>query len=392
MLPRPISIAAAGLAVATEAFLLPPGALRDAPATHRESSFNALPFEATPAEFQSVQLGCPSCELRVAGYIGSSFRVKSKAENYLDLGFSVQHAPTGDRLLVNGFELYPESDPLASQLRASVVPKIEAMPGVEHPGPVMMAMEPQDLGFGLIVRTDKVDEQSGAELLSVDLQVIEVGNRFIQGLKNVHIDLVKDKGGALMIGRIQQSETQNPVEPAGQCNSLMCKMKAAAIGAMNKLMKPHCKMHHGMHGMHGMHHGMHHGAPNHMSHPKPALVDGTKIQYQHTPRTWARLFKQLSYSIVLPVLVGILAGITISVLGMVVGTLIVGLWRVFVRGQTFFPRRCHRRSGSTSQHKASEQDAARADEKSGLMAEQDVQDVPPSYTDEETTKPAAPTV
>lgn len=384
MLPRPISIAAAGLAVATEAFLLPPGAIRDPPATQREPSFNALPFEATAAEFQSVQLGCPGCELRVAGYIGSSFRVKSKAENYLDLGFSVQHAATGDRLLVNGFELYPESDPLASQLRASVVPKIEAMPGVEHPKPVMMAMEPQDLGFGLIVRTDKVDEQSGAELLSVDLQVIEVGNRFIQGLKNIHIDLVKDKGGALMIGRIQQSESQNPVEPAGQCNSLMCKMKAAAIGAMNKLMKPHCGG--------KMAHGMHHGAPHHMSHHEPAPVDGAKIQYQHTPRTWARLFKQLSYSIVLPVLVGIMAGITISVLGMVVGTLIVGLWRVFVRGQTFFPRRCHRRSGSTSQHKASEQDAARADEKSGLMAEQDVQDVPPSYTNEETTKPAAPTV
>ncbi|EJT70481.1 hypothetical protein GGTG_11504 [Gaeumannomyces tritici R3-111a-1] len=388
MLPRPISIAAAGLAVATEAFLLPPGALRDAPATHREPLFNALPFEVTAApssglssvHLQSVQLGCPGCDLRVAGYVGSSFRLKGKAENYLDLGFSVHHDASSDRLLVNGFELYPESDPLASQLRASVVPQIEAMPGDEHPKPVMMAMEPQDLGFGLVVRTDKVDEQSGVELISVDLQVIEVGNRFIQGLKNIHIDLVKDKSGALMIGRIGQSESQNPAEPAGQCTSLMCKMKAVAVGAMNKIMKPHCGG--------KMAHGAHPGAPHHMPHHQPTPADGAQIQYQHTPRTWARLFKQLSYSIVLPVLVGIFAGITISVLGMVVGTLIVGLWRFFVRGQTFFPRRCHRRSGSTSQHKASEHDATVADEKSGLMAAEDVQDVPPSYTDEEATKPA----
>ncbi len=62
---------------------------------------------------------------------------------------------------------------------------------------------------------------------------------------------------------------------------------------------------------------------------------------------------------------------------MMVGTLIVGLWRVFVRRQSFFHQR--RRHGHCH-HKASQKEAAVAEEKSGLMEHQDA---PPSYEDED---------
>ncbi len=63
---------------------------------------------------------------------------------------------------------------------------------------------------------------------------------------------------------------------------------------------------------------------------------------------------------------------------MVVGTLIVGVWRVFVRRQPFFPRRRHHHTGHVH-HKSAQKEVAVAEEKSGLM---DHQDPAPSYEEE----------
>ncbi len=62
---------------------------------------------------------------------------------------------------------------------------------------------------------------------------------------------------------------------------------------------------------------------------------------------------------------------------MVVGTLLVGLWRVAVRGQPFFPHR--RRHAGHAHHKSAQKEAAVAEEKSGLIEDQDL---PPSYNEE----------
>ncbi len=63
---------------------------------------------------------------------------------------------------------------------------------------------------------------------------------------------------------------------------------------------------------------------------------------------------------------------------MVVCTILVGLWRVFVRGQPFFPRRRH--AAGHSHHRAAQKETAIAEEKTGLMAHQDL---PPSYEDDD---------
>ncbi len=65
---------------------------------------------------------------------------------------------------------------------------------------------------------------------------------------------------------------------------------------------------------------------------------------------------------------------------MVIGTLVVGLWRVFFRRQSFFHQR--RRHAGHAHHKAAQKEAAVAEEKSGLM---DGQETSPS--DDESDKP-----
>lgn len=78
---------------------------------------------------------------------------------------------------------------------------------------------------------------------------------------------------------------------------------------------------------------------------------------------------------------------------MLVGTFIVGTWRVLVRGQPFFRRRhhCRRRGTSHSHHrKSSRTETASVEEKSGLMEEQEVEvEAPPAYDEEQAPKDAA---
>jgi len=68
---------------------------------------------------------------------------------------------------------------------------------------------------------------------------------------------------------------------------------------------------------------------------------------------------------------------------MAVGTLIVGLWRVFVRGQPFFRRRYCRHRAGRAHHHAAQKEVAFADEKAGLM---DDQEDLPAYDAEEDKK------
>jgi hypothetical protein len=62
-------------------------------------------------------------------------------------------------------------------------------------------------------------------------------------------------------------------------------------------------------------------------------------------------------------------------LGMIVGTFVVCLWRIFYRRENPFSRRHCRRRGHSC-HKTNVAEVAVAEEKSGLMEHQDV---PPEY-------------
>ncbi|KAK4174051.1 hypothetical protein QBC36DRAFT_313326 [Triangularia setosa] len=400
MLMKSLSFAAAGLlaAPAAHAFLIPPEISESDLKIVQEVEF----AEPKIAEVQSIDLECPGCPLSIKGRFGQDIQVKTDRPNHLELLFAIEHRPEGgDRLLVNDFELYPFADPFSSNLIAPQVlddsTKGEKRHdhhggeedghrrGKHHRRPKPQA---QRLGFGLHVSPVQKDTDGNFELVEVELQVIEVGYTFIDNIPKLKVNLVKDQDGKLLMTTIEKSTPQQIVggseeDKPAECATTICQLMAAAHEKMEQLRKmrlPGC--HGGKAGMgkerpepffhrHGgeHHHGGHHGH----SEPRP----GHMTMREHS---WGKLFKNITSHILLPVLIGIVAGVAVSLIGMAVGTVIVAMWRFFRK-----PTHTRRHSRRHSLHKASHKEAVVAEEKSGLLAAEEEQDAPPAYQDAETT-------
>lgn len=389
MLLRPL-LAAAGLTAVTQALLLPPEI-----SSHDVEILESIPFEsATLAQTQTVTLDCPGCPPVFNSHHGKPNHQKQH-NSHLELNFSIDQGAGGDRLMLNGFELYPNSDPFTNVLVAPQVaekPKqgkgrkenkkhgedvgeliedeIKAL--LSHhkgrPGQGKLVVE-QQLGFSLHIHPEDTADE-GLDLILVDLQIIEVGSVFVDGLANMRINLIKSPDNDLVIVKIEQTASESvstPMEEDKQCTTMLCKWKAIVADKLSKMK---------MHGCGGKM-----GAKVEPGHAQPHHPNGHNGLFDK-PNGWSLLFRKLTSHIILPVLVGIAAGVTVSIVGMIVGTLMVGIWRKFVRGQSFFPQ--HRRrshSGGSHHHKAARAEAAAEEEKAGLMQE-DVSELPPAYDDD----------
>ncbi|KAF4912339.1 hypothetical protein CGCF415_v003892 [Colletotrichum fructicola] len=363
------SLATAGLAItATQAFVIVPE-ISDAD----NDIVNSLPFEQPVSETgilnKLVKLDCPGCPLTMRHHDGR-YHTMTNIENHLELTFSVESDAAGlDHLLVNNFELYPKAASWYSALRAPQVPAFTEA-ATKHP----RKADPNtpQLGYSLAVRPVAMDKDQQLELLEIDLQIIEVGNSFVSDVPNVNVKLIKSPDGKLMIANVDMTETTIPTpkedeKTPADCTTLYCKWRAAILRNMRG---KHCGgRKHGMHGQgrHGKH--GHHGHHAHNA--------GHFRQHHHT---WGQLAKNITSHILLPILIGIVAGVSVSIIGMMVGTFVVCLWRVVVRRQSPFPRKhCRRRS-----RKSSHREAAATEEKAGLMTEQE--DLP-AYKDDEEEAP-----
>lgn len=389
MLLRPL-LAAAGLTAVTQALLLPPEIN-----SHDVEILESIPFESVAvAQTQTVNLDCPGCPPVLNKHHGKPKHQKQHS-SHLELDFNIDRAAGGDRLMLNGFELYPHSDPFTNVL---VAPQVAEKPkhekdhedhkkhgvnvgdsiedGVKallshhkfRPGGDKSVVE-QKLGFSLQIHPENtVDE--GLDLIVVDLQIIEVGSVFVDGLANLRIKLIKTPDNDLLIGKIEQTASESvstPMEEDKECTTILCELKAIIADRLNRMKTHSCA------GMMGAKAEPGHAQPHH-PHGHNGLFD--------KPNGWKSLFRKLTSHIILPVLVGIAAGVSVSIFGMIVGTLMVGVWRKFVRGQSFFPQ--HRRRNHTgASHKAARMEAAAEEEKAGLMQE-DVSELPPAYEGETT--------
>ncbi|KAL0937654.1 uncharacterized protein CTRU02_207385 [Colletotrichum truncatum] len=367
------SLAAAGLAItATQAFVVIPE-ISEAD----KDIVNSLPFEqpssAMGIQSKLLKVDCPGCPLTMKHHDGR-YHTMTNIENHLELTFSVESDAAGvDHLLVNNFELYPKASSWYSALRAPQIPSFTEA-ATKHP----RKTDPNtpQLGYSLGVRAVAKDAEQQLELVEIDLQIIEVGNSFVSDVPNVNVKLIRSPTGKLMIASAETTETSAPSPkeeesktPADEtCTTIYCKWRAAILKNMRG---KNCggRKHHGMPGQ--MRQG-HHG-----HHAHHAQKNGHFRQHHHT---WGQLAKNITSHILLPILIGIVAGVSVSIIGMMVGTFVVCLWRVFVRRQPPFARRhCRRRS-----RKSSHREAAAAEEKSGLMAEQE--DLPPYQDNEDTPK------
>lgn len=309
MLLKPLTLAVTGLAMASQALLLPPEVSESG-----IDAVNSLPVKAyVVPDHKSLNLTCPGCPVFFKGKHGRP-KVKKGKPSHIELDFAISHEPEHDRFLVNGFELYPSSDPFHSVLSAPVVPdKLRKKEKVhrKHHKSWTPALVP--LGFSSQVRPMAQTDEDGLQLIDLDLQIIEVGAMFVNGIPSVHIKLVKDSSGRLAVGSIEAVESatiggDSPLDNQEECTTMLCKwvaimkdklshMKAGKNcggGAMSGAVTDESRPDH--------HHHNHHGHGGHSDKTRPP----------HHRHSWRLLFKNIAAHILLPVAVGIVAGVTVS--------------------------------------------------------------------------------
>ena len=380
-------IAAAGLTATatTNAFLLTPDVSADDIVTTLPVPVDAE-YSVTHPEIvhtQKLKLNCPGCPVRFLPHFkghhsGANANPNVNIPSHLELDFSIASSDSVDRLLLNGYELYPKTDPFRETLTAALLPDFRGTK-VKRPhhmkGPRPQSVQP--LGFGLQTRViPSQDDDDDLDLVVVDLQVIEVGDVFIDGIPNVELKLLKTRTGKLMIADVTATESETaqntPMDPQRECTTMFCKLIAMAKERFARLRAgKHCG------GRRPVHAGQEH-EDKQIDFDKHPVGHGHHGPKKHS---WGHLFKNIATHILLPVAIGILAGVTASIVGMMAGTFLVYLWRTFVRR----PSRSRRHNSSRGHghtHKAGHRDAAAEDEKSGLMAHQEEVQAPPAYVEE----------
>ncbi|RDW66895.1 hypothetical protein BP5796_09644 [Coleophoma crateriformis] len=309
------------IAAGTQAFLIPPSI-----SSTDTDIVNALPFEhAVEVDERTVDVKCPGCPIMASDLAGSPHLLQM--DNELRLNFSIAH-DNGDKLLLNGLQIYPleAMQPWTDSLTAPQIvhvgkdasiagyPKLGYQLSIEHPMP----------------RTE-VDQ---LDLFVVQLDILEVSNIFVNGVDSVELKLLTTPSNKMMIGDVNVVPALKPSlsvsnDNGKDCTSRICKWKAILADRLSRLQhgcgkkagnsahrgpKPHG---HGKPRPHGF--GGHHGAHSQHRH------------HRHKHTGLLHLLRQIAFHVLIPIAIGVMAGITASFVGMIAGHLVVFTWRLLFR-------------------------------------------------------------
>ncbi|KAK3298338.1 uncharacterized protein B0H64DRAFT_384793 [Chaetomium fimeti] len=382
MLLKPLTLVAGLLAVpAARAFLIPP----EVSDTDIQVANTIAGINSHVTDVQIVDVNCPGCPVLLTNRRGKSVQFKTKFPSHLELAFSVDHLADHDRLLLNGVELYPSGETMTTTVKAPQIVDRKPKGKRHHPdgekhkgkGRYRVYPQPQQLSFAVQVATTPKDAE-GKVVVDIEFQVMAVGPTFIDGIPSVKVNIIQDGEGRLIISQIQKGEPSNvflkklPGGDTKECTTSVCRWLAAALEKIKSFK--------------GIGHCANKGGEkspisDEASHSHPHAhrpVTG----HGHQEHRWGKLFKHMASHILLPVLIGIVAGVTVSLIGMAVGTVLVSLWRLFFRRRSSSSTSGHRRRHS--HHKAPRKEVVVVEEeKAGLMENQDA---PPSYEEQETPK------
>jgi hypothetical protein len=324
-----------GLAAFGQAILLPPSV-----SSADTDIINTLPFDVKiVGDSRTLNLECSKCPV-VTLQPDTGVVWVDGIESKLELDFAIVQGEF-DILQLNGVQIYPPRD----------------LP-FEPLGAFQLTSDPRDghylrLGYELDVTPVVKSEQDQLDLIEFRLQIIEIGDKFVDGLESVVLHLVKTPTGKLMIGDLYTAPTTNP--GGKDCNTLFCKLRKVLTDKLShvKPSKVGCGSKSGPKPTSKPHTGSEHGAHRHHKH--------------HGLRRILHMFKKVALHVIIPVFIGIAAGFMASLIGMFVGQSAVFLWRTFYRrGQ----------KGAYSRVQQEETDIVGKDQEKSLLVNQDA---PPVY-------------
>ena len=300
-------------ASAANAFLLPPEVSSiDIGIAESIAASQAIETADTP-DRRTVKFDCPGCPILLDGHHGPQLR--TSRPNHLELTFSVEHGAT-DKLAVNGAPVFPAAEgilmghqvldwkphghhggppPWARGGPPNIPPPWMRGHGDHHHkgGPPPWAggrrkVVEMPLGF-VLMAADVKDADTDMELVSLSFRVVEVGNTMVEGLPEIRIQLVKE-GERLMIAKIDKVEVAKP-----ECKTALCKLMTAIFGPPTPGKKCH---------------GSGAGVAPPVEVEKPKVADEAVIRQKK--HTWGQLIESVAAHILLPVLIGIVAGMAAS--------------------------------------------------------------------------------
>ncbi|GAO14513.1 uncharacterized protein UV8b_04309 [Ustilaginoidea virens] len=301
------------LAAAAAAFVIVPK-LSDA----EEALFKALPVPDDAAAAAAAGLAAPRLvSVPCKQCAGRDGRLQLKVGVVDDA-----------RLLVNGFQVYPDAaDAWHGGFLSAVVEAADREAREERLG-YALTVAPEEVGRG-------GDGSSPVRLLRVELRVVEVGGRFVDGVPAVRVKLLKAPSGEIAVVGVETIAT------AGSgCRSPACFVKAVLADAFKSVkgLRPfkscHGRLSHGLpfhglpsHGLpsHGLARPQHEAHPNHPQAPahdpaKAPFLSKGRPHAHHYPEhghEWGRLITNVT-QVLLPILIGITAGVGVALLAMAI--------------------------------------------------------------------------
>jgi len=332
----------ASLAVAAQAIMIPPTVSLES--THIGSTHGALSL-ADPYT-QILQVGCPGCMFAQSSEEG--FTWIQGVENNLLLNISVGSQP--ETLELNGVRFYP---PVFSLTTEPPVPYISQVPGGHSLTDIREHMKtlttkPLRLtSWSFRAATSHTVNESGEEILTIVLQLNALERQSIT-VPDITITALKNTDAQLMLLKIEA--VQGSKEPQ-ECKDwpLLCKWRGIVAdrlkgfkGFKGKGMGCHKRPHHSVNGPpRNMHHGpgSHHNGAGSMEHhnkPHHGMHGGHRHHHNKIHRI-LHMIGRVVLTVLVPVLIGIIAGMATYVVGMAIGALIAFVWMRFRRNGQYAP-------------------------------------------------------
>ncbi|KAF2201157.1 hypothetical protein GQ43DRAFT_46007 [Delitschia confertaspora ATCC 74209] len=294
---------------------------------------NAMETLAIDPFKRTVALECAGCA--VAQKEGNMLVWTAQTGNSLLLDFEV--GPNEDILLIDGVQLYPPifgafSEPFTVR---QIDPRAQTD---QH------SIHLRVTGYTFRYDSAETVTEAGTELLPMTFRITSIESQRVDS-PVLTIYLLKDIEGRLMIASFETAPATLESSPKGktkECEEwpMLCKWKSILSDKYNSLkssMEQGCRMHKG-NGNPMKHHGMH-GKPPHTFHPGQ-IGQGHPHHHggPHGDRTHHRVhmfMRGALFTIVIPVLIGVLAGTITYLIGMALGYLIAIIIAKF-RGESMY--------------------------------------------------------
>ncbi|KAI9780516.1 MAG: hypothetical protein M1839_006634 [Geoglossum umbratile] len=326
------------LALTAQSILLPPSIPSDAEGVS----------DVVDSNNRLVRLNCPGCLFAESDGAGKVYHWDDGVENALFLNFSID-AASPEALTLNGVQLFPLQI-VPPSLTALQIPSTVSLMALNivtaaYWDTGIMPFARLRLGYQLSIHPIRpMSEGNDFEVLSVSFRVLGIEGKPVMGLDTVEMTLLKSPDNLLYIASLDKTQAShdpfsiNPIAQVGaseeECKvfPLLCKLKTI-VGDKLSGVKASLKK------------GCHKSRPGHAKgdkskgehfkgHPvgKPERPHHHGHHRGHGLRKLLYRLKRVAAHIIVPVFIGIAAGMAATLLGMGVGFLAIVLWRKFYRG------------------------------------------------------------